>query len=468
MILATAALMRVPALVTTSIVLGIDARHGEIVDLVRQIEVDDALVVPGERLFEGRLLGERRLGIEDDELRLRLLGLEEMRNHARALIRPGRAAVGVRRHRHDDDAAVRHGLELAHEELRLRAGLPGVRHDLGGFRRIALDGAVAQVDAGRQHEAVAGQRRAAGERDRLLRRVDADGAVVGDRDAEAAQPVVGVLQGGERAEAAEVMIGVKAARVDRLRLDERHVELRRLRLQDARDRGAARPAPDDDDLGLCLGDRCPADETRARRRDPPAADKPSEGPAIDHGRDALFPARHCRYRYRDRANPATEQNAEYENRMAENAEVLLVDRRDFVVGARCRGARRRVARRRPGCRAGERAQRRVRGGTAGGARRGDARRRRHRDGSPRGGRERRLCAARARRREPDDRREPREGHPPAIDRQPARGRRHLPLHAAVGEGARDEPHAAGQDPGRRRHSRAERRHVPDGRPARST
>jgi sulfur-oxidizing protein SoxY len=47
----------------------------------------------------------------------------------------------------------------------------------------------------------------------------------------------------------------------------------------------------------------------------------------------LFPARHCRYRYRGRANPATEQNAEYEKRMAERAELLLVDRRDFVVGA---------------------------------------------------------------------------------------------------------------------------------------
>ena len=109
------------------------------------------------------------------------LRLEEVRDHAGALVRARRAAVGVAGHRHDDDAAVVHRLELLHQQQRLRAGLPGVRHDLGRRGRIAFDGAVVEVDAGRQHEPVVGQRLAAGERDALLAGIDRRRRVVDDR-----------------------------------------------------------------------------------------------------------------------------------------------------------------------------------------------------------------------------------------------------------------------------------------------
>ena len=249
--------------------LGIDARDLEIVDLVGQVEIDDAVVVFGERLLERGLLGERLLGVEDDELRFRLLGLQEVRDHARALVRPRRAAVGVARHRHDDGAAVLHRLELPHQEQRLLTRLPGVRHDFGRLRRIALDRLVLEVDAGREHEPVVGKRLSLASVDRLLAAIDVARGVGHDVDAELAQPVVGVLQRGERAEAAEVVVRIEAGGVDRLRLDDRHLKRGRLALQDARDRRAAGAAADDDDLGPALGEGWLRKEAPARARQAP-------------------------------------------------------------------------------------------------------------------------------------------------------------------------------------------------------
>ena len=91
----------------------VDLHHLEVVDLVGEIEVDDPVVVLGERLLESRLLGERALGVEDHQLGFRLLRLEIVRNHARTLIRSRRTTIRVGRHRHDHNAAVVHRLELA-------------------------------------------------------------------------------------------------------------------------------------------------------------------------------------------------------------------------------------------------------------------------------------------------------------------------------------------------------------------
>ncbi len=73
---------------------------------------------------------------------------------------------------------------------------------------------VVEVDAGRQDEAVVGQRLPAREGHALFAGVDRRRHVVDDVDAELLQAVVAVLQRSEGAEAAEEMIGVEARRID--------------------------------------------------------------------------------------------------------------------------------------------------------------------------------------------------------------------------------------------------------------
>ena len=62
------------------------------------------------------LLGESVLGVEHDELRLRLMGLEIMGDQAGALIGAGRAAIGIGGNGHDDHAPIPHGLKLAAQQ----------------------------------------------------------------------------------------------------------------------------------------------------------------------------------------------------------------------------------------------------------------------------------------------------------------------------------------------------------------
>ena len=152
MILASAARSVRPDFVVTSPVCGIDFDDRVIIDLVRQIDLDHVLVILVERLFEDGLLRERLLRIEDDELRLRLLGLQEMADHAGPLVGTGRAAIGIGRRGHDDETAVRQRQQLFLQEPRLLAALPGVRHQLGGIRRIAFDRLELEIDARRDDE----------------------------------------------------------------------------------------------------------------------------------------------------------------------------------------------------------------------------------------------------------------------------------------------------------------------------
>ena len=88
-----------------------------------------------------------------------------MGDQAGALVGPGRAAERVGRRRHDDRAAILHRLELAAQQQRLRAGLPGMRHALGGGLVVAGQRVQAEIDAGREHQPVVGERRAVAERD---------------------------------------------------------------------------------------------------------------------------------------------------------------------------------------------------------------------------------------------------------------------------------------------------------------
>ena len=62
--------------------------------------------------LEQPLLGERILGVEQDELRFRLPGLQVVRDQAGALVGAGRAAERIGRRRHDDEAAILHRFQL--------------------------------------------------------------------------------------------------------------------------------------------------------------------------------------------------------------------------------------------------------------------------------------------------------------------------------------------------------------------
>ena len=131
---------------------------GHLAALRQRYPFDDAGIklLPG--VLEQPLLGEGVLGVEDDQLRLRLFGLEIMRDQAGALVGAGRAAERIGRRRDHDEAAILHGLELLAQQQRLRSGLPGVRHLRGRGLVVAGQRVPADIDAGRQHQPVVGER----------------------------------------------------------------------------------------------------------------------------------------------------------------------------------------------------------------------------------------------------------------------------------------------------------------------
>ena len=174
---------------------------------------------------EQALLGEGVLGVEDDELRLRLLGLEVIGDQARPLVGAGRAAERIGRRRDDDGAAVLHRFELAPQQQRLLARAPGMRHALG--RRLGISGQPipADVDAGRQHQAVVGEPRAVGQRDGAALRIDGgsrrdvDGDLGGDL-------VVAELLLLEVAQPGNDAVAERAGGECRVRFDQRHIDAR--------------------------------------------------------------------------------------------------------------------------------------------------------------------------------------------------------------------------------------------------
>ena len=267
MTLATSAFTFLPALVTISLVLGSRLTTAIVVDLGRQVQLDDVLVVLVEGLGEHGLLGEGLLGIEDDELRLGLLGLEVVGDHARPLVGAGRAAVGIAGHHHRHRAAVAHGNQLVPDLALARSRRRvAVRHDAGGLARVAFDGVVLDVDARRQHEPVVGVGAAAARLHGLLGGVDVGGEVVHHLDAQPPQPAVAVVERFQRAEAADVEVGEERGAVDRVGLDQRDVELGRPLLDVVGHRRTAGAAAHDHHLGRALGDG----EWRPGRRRPRA------------------------------------------------------------------------------------------------------------------------------------------------------------------------------------------------------
>ena len=150
-----------------------------------------------------------------------------MRDQARALVWPRRTAVWHRRNRDDHPAAILHRFDPVAQHLGLRTGLPRVRHRLDGGGVIAFDDAETGGDAGRQHEAVIGQRLAFGQADGAGIRVDPGRAVGDDVDpVGVAQAVVAHVHGRQRVHARDHRVAHRTGDVSGAAFDQRDVEAR--------------------------------------------------------------------------------------------------------------------------------------------------------------------------------------------------------------------------------------------------
>ena len=206
-------------------------------------------------LHEQGHLGKLVLGIDDQDLRLRLLGLEIVGDHAGPFVRPGRAAERVAGRRQNDDPAVFHRLKLLAQQNGLRAGFPGMRDLLRRRRIVALDLAPLEIDARRQDQLVPADRGAAGGRHRFLGMVDPGDRVVHDLDAALRHRVEAVTDRSDVAQAAQHQIAERAGVEGLVRLDQRHLDrVAAEHLGVFRRAGAAEAAADhDDSAALALG-----------------------------------------------------------------------------------------------------------------------------------------------------------------------------------------------------------------------
>ena len=145
--------------------------------------LDHSRIVADPSVLEQILLEEAVLRIEDQDLRLRLELLEIVRDQRSALVGAGRTTERIRRGDDQENPAILHAFELPPQELGLRPGIPGMRHDLGRGLVVALDGAEFEGDARGEHEPVVGELAAALESDRLRHRIDGRREIVDDFDA---------------------------------------------------------------------------------------------------------------------------------------------------------------------------------------------------------------------------------------------------------------------------------------------
>ena len=203
-------------------------------------------LLPG--VLEQALLGEGILGVEDHHLGARLLRLEIPGDEARALIRAGRATIRILRRHDHHDAAVLHRLDLAAQQHGLLAGLPGMRHALGGGLVVARQRVEAQLDAGGEDQPVVIEGAAVGERHRARGGVDAGRAGLRERDAVAGDLAVAELLLLDVAQAGDDVVAERTGGVGRVRLDHRDVEPLVVALRHARRGESGEAATDHDDL----------------------------------------------------------------------------------------------------------------------------------------------------------------------------------------------------------------------------
>ena len=208
-----------------------------------------------------------------------------MREHRDALVGSGRAAIGIGRRDHHDGVAVLQRVELLDQELGLRSGLPGVRHDLRGRFRIAGHRVELDVDPGRDHEAVIGNALAAREHDLALVAIDRSRGLVHELHPLLAHLVVAMGDRLERAVAADIDVREEAGGELLLRLDQRDVDRALQVLVDiARDGAAAGAASDHHQLRLAL-----AEHGRREQRHQRGARERGETATCQVGHDSLVP-----------------------------------------------------------------------------------------------------------------------------------------------------------------------------------
>ncbi len=152
-------------------------------------------------------------GVEYDQLRFRLPGFQEERNHAGALVRSKRAAQRRDRGGNDHDAILRHGLKLLGQQGHLRPIGPGMRHDLGGGFAVAFDRIKLDIDARRDHQAVIQNAATFAEAHSLGLRISSSHPTSGNRDTRSGDFVVPKLLCGERSQPRQDSIAERKRRI---------------------------------------------------------------------------------------------------------------------------------------------------------------------------------------------------------------------------------------------------------------
>jgi hypothetical protein len=205
----------------------------------------------------------RRIGVEHHDLALDLALLDQLRQQERALVRRGRAAVRLGRHRHDELAPVaEEPVELAPHRALLECAEAG-RCEVPGLG-IAGDGLLHVLDAGRQHEEVVVDPPAVAQHQRLPGAVDVDHGRRDPPDAESVEPFVAELEVRLGLVAGDVVRAHRARHEPGVGLDERHREARVLADERTGDTHAAPAATDDGDP--CLGLRGTGGRTSGDQR----------------------------------------------------------------------------------------------------------------------------------------------------------------------------------------------------------
>jgi len=227
---------------------------------------DDALVAIRPGLLEQRALGGHVVvAVQNQHLGFGLGLAEVMRHLTGALVGAGRAAVGCQRDADGIHTAVGHGLELFAQRQGLGAGLPCVQHPVLRAGLLHAGQRVPhEVHAGREHQAVVGQRLATGEAHLALVGVDGGGPVARDLHAVApGQIVVGRGDVGHLLAAAQHQVGQRAGDKAVIGFDQRDLDAPLGPHADVLGGGGAAIAPADDDH---LGARCAAGAGAAGRQ----------------------------------------------------------------------------------------------------------------------------------------------------------------------------------------------------------
>ncbi len=130
-----------------------------------------------------------------------------------------------------------------------------MRHFGGGGFVIAGQGVEAQVDAGRQHQAVVGEGIAVGQSDNARLRVDFCGGLRNDGHACGGNPVIGELLHRQFPQSRDHFIAERAGGKHLIWLDQRHLQFCIKLPQRPGTTCAAKTAADHDDSGRALRKR---------------------------------------------------------------------------------------------------------------------------------------------------------------------------------------------------------------------